>query len=67
VTQELESLDLVWGVRAIAVFIGRTNRQTYEALAKGELPARKVNGRWVASRKALREFFEEIPLRGEKR
>lgn len=53
-----ETLDLIWGVASIATFIGRTQRQTYEALAKGELPARQVNGRWVASRKKLRELFE---------
>lgn len=55
-----ESLDLLWGVRAIALFIRRTERQTYEALVKGELPARQVNGRWVASRKKLREHFEGV-------
>ena len=53
-----ENLDLAWGVREIARFIGRTERQTYEALAKGELPAKQVNHRWVASRKRLRELFE---------
>lgn len=53
-----ESLDLLWGVKAIAAFIDRTPRQTFEAVSKGELPARQVNRRWVASKQALREFFE---------
>ncbi len=51
-------LDLVWGIGNIAAVIGRTPRQAYEALAKGELPARQVNKRWVASRRRLEAFFE---------
>lgn len=47
--------DLLWGVDAIAAFIGRTPRQVYDAVEKNQLPARKVNGRWVASRSVLRE------------
>lgn len=49
--------DLIWGAADIAAFIGRTPRQTWEALDKGELPARQVNGRWCASRSRLRAFF----------
>jgi len=55
-----EKLDLLRTSAKIAEFIGFTKRQTYEALTKGELPARRVNGRWVASRKALRDFFEGV-------
>lgn len=53
---ETESLadDLLWGIEAIAAYIGRTRRQAYEALAKGELPSRQVNHRWVASKTKLR-------------
>ena len=57
---ETAPLDVVWGIAGIAQFIQRTNRQTYEALVKGELPARQVNGRWVASRRKLRELFEGV-------
>lgn len=53
-----QTLDLVWGVAGIAKVIGRTIRQTEEALYKSELPARKINGRWVASLSRLREHFE---------
>lgn len=56
-----EKLDLLWSVRSIAAYIGRTERQTYEALAKGELPAQLLNGRWVASRQALFDFFCNQP------
>jgi hypothetical protein len=53
-----EPLDLVWGAAEIGRFIGRTQRQAYDALVAGELPGRRVNGRWVASRRRLREHFE---------
>jgi hypothetical protein len=52
-----ESLDLIWGIAAIATFIGRTPRQTKHALAKGALPAKQVLGRWCASKSELRRFF----------
>lgn len=59
------ALDLAWGIDAIAAYIGRTRRQTYEALVKGQLPpAKRVNGRWVASRRKLRELFEGVSADG---
>jgi hypothetical protein len=57
---ESEGLDLVWGAEEIAKVIGRNQRQTFCLLDSGKLPAKKVGGRWVASRKKLKEFFEEI-------
>ncbi|MDX0849378.1 DNA-binding protein [Sinorhizobium medicae] len=51
------SLDLVWEVDEIAKLIGRTSRQTFHLLSKGELPARKVGNRWVAERGQLLRFF----------
>jgi hypothetical protein len=56
-TDHPEPLDLIWKVANIATFIGRTERQTWEALNKGELPARQVNGRWCASRSRLTAFL----------
>ncbi len=52
-----EPLDLVWGAAAIARVIGQTTRATYHMLEAGELPARQVGRRWVASRKDLEQFF----------
>lgn len=52
-------IDLVWEVDEIAKLIGRTHRQTNHMLAKGELPAKKVGGRWVAERNKLLSFFLE--------
>jgi hypothetical protein len=49
--------DLAWGVGEIAGTIGRDERATYHLLSKGQLPARKVGGRWVASKRRLRAFL----------
>jgi hypothetical protein len=49
--------DIVWGTNAIAAVIGRNQRQTFWMLEKGHLPARKVGGKWVASRKKLLEVL----------
>lgn len=51
--------DLVWGASAIAKLIGRTDRQTFHLLSSGELPAKRVGGRWVASKTKLIAFFME--------
>ena len=55
-----EALDLVWGIKAIARMIGRTERQTYAMCDAGHLPARRVGQRWVAKREALERFFDEV-------
>jgi hypothetical protein len=53
-------LDLVWGVKGIGKVIGRTERQTLHMLTTGEIPGKKVGGRWVAKREALVRFFDEV-------
>lgn len=58
-SKESKELDLVWEVEAIAKVIKRTNRQTYHMLATGQLPAKKVGGKWVSSRGALMNHFEK--------
>jgi len=52
-----KSIDLIWGVGAIAQLIGRTERQTFHLLANDNLPAKKVGGRWVIERSKLIAFF----------
>lgn len=52
-------LDLIWEVSEIAKLIGRTERATFHMLHNGQLPARKVGGRWVAERSKLIAFFME--------
>jgi hypothetical protein len=50
--------DFAWGATEIAKLIGRDPRQTHYLLNHGQIAcARKVGGRWMASRSALlREF-----------
>ena len=54
---EEAKIDLLWEVTEIAKGIGRTERQTFHLLQSGELPAKKVGGRWVAERGQLIRFF----------
>ena len=56
-----ETIDLIWGCKAIAKAICRTERATFHMLESGDLPARQVGQRWVVSRKALEAFFAEVP------
>lgn len=56
--QQAHALDLVWGADAIGKAIGRSERQAKHMLSRGEIPGRKVNGRWVASLTRLRAYFE---------
>jgi hypothetical protein len=56
--------DLIWGVAGIAREIGRNVRQTFHLLENDRLPARKIGGRWCASRSGLRQFFATI-INGE--
>jgi hypothetical protein len=46
--------DIVWGAENIGAVINRGPRQTFHLLTRGEIKcARKVGGRWAASRSAL--------------
>lgn len=54
-----KGLDLIWGAEEIGKAIGRSTRATFDMLDKGEIPAKKVNGRWVVSRQKLIDFFME--------
>jgi len=47
------SSDLCWGAKAIADAIERSERVTFYLLENGLLPARKVGGKWCASRARL--------------
>ncbi|TBG03779.1 DNA-binding protein [Rhizobium leguminosarum] len=55
-----EALDLLWGAAEIAHVIGKTPRATFHLLEGGELPAKKVKGRWVADRSTLTAFFRGV-------
>ena len=46
--------DFVWGADEIGQVIGRSGRQAHHLLTNGQIKsAKKVGGRWVASRAAL--------------
>src|SRR5689334_1514014 len=49
--------DRLWGAEAIAAVINLTPRQTWYLLEKHLLPAKKVGGRWTASRRALLTYL----------
>ncbi|PRD40428.1 hypothetical protein C5748_27005 [Phyllobacterium phragmitis] len=57
--ERVGNIELIWQVEAIAALIGRTERQTFHLLKSGQLPARKVGGRWVAEKSRLVRFFLE--------
>jgi hypothetical protein len=59
VTETQKPITLVWGAAEIAKLIGRSRRSTFDMLEKGQLPAKKVNGRWVIERNKLIAFFME--------
>jgi len=53
--EETMAPDLIWGCSAIAEVIGRTERATFHLLKNQILPAKRVGGRWCASRRKLLE------------
>jgi hypothetical protein len=52
-TQETEASDIVWGAGPIGKVINANERQAFHLLERGLLPARKIGGRWAASRRKL--------------
>lgn len=52
-----ETVELVWGGEGIAKVIDRSTRQTFHLLESGQLPAKKVGGRWVSERGKLLRFL----------
>jgi hypothetical protein len=52
-------MELLWGAAAIADELGIDRRKAFYLLEKGSLPAKKIQGRWVAERGKLRAFFIE--------
>ncbi len=43
----------VWGAENIAPIIKRSVRQTFYLLSTGQLPARKIGGRYVSTKRKL--------------
>ncbi|PWJ79793.1 excisionase family DNA binding protein [Pseudaminobacter salicylatoxidans] len=52
-----KSFNLIWGAGAIADELGCDRRRAFYLLEKGEIPAKKVGGKWVVRRDELHAFF----------
>lgn len=52
--------QVLWGAEEIGKVVNRTRRQTFALLEAGLLPARKVGGRWMATRANLIAFLSEV-------
>jgi hypothetical protein len=53
--------DILWGATAIAFAINRDERAVYHLLEGGHITAaKKIGGRWCASRRRLLEMFEAV-------
>ncbi len=53
-------LDVVWGVKAIAQVVNRTERQTSYLLRTGKLPGHKHGKSWVTTISTLRKALCEV-------
>jgi hypothetical protein len=49
--------DLLWGVKAIAIYLDRTPRQVTHLIHKGELPTFKLGGTVCSTKSGLAEHF----------
>ena len=61
---ETQAIDLkddkIEGVTQIAKFIVSNERRTQYLLETGQIPAGKLGRLWIASKKRLREHYENI-------
>jgi hypothetical protein len=58
--EETLGADLLRGAPQIAAFIGAPVKDVYYQLSTGQLPAGKIGSNWIASKKAIRSFYEKI-------
>ena len=52
--------DILKGIEAIAEFIGEDFWRTQRLCVKKAIPAAKMQGRWIASRRALRAHYARL-------
>jgi len=52
--------DLLRGVKRIAAEIGESERRTYYLLENKLLPGGKQGSCWLASRRAIREYYARL-------
>jgi hypothetical protein len=52
--------DVLSGAKAIAEFIGESERRTHYLLDRGLLPAGQMGTRWVGSKKRIAQHYAEL-------
>jgi hypothetical protein len=56
---ETTNSDVVWGAKAIAPFLGRTEKGAFGALESGRVPgAKKIAGKWALDLSVFRAAFK---------
>lgn len=53
-----EKLDLLWGIKDIATYLGISEREAFYQAERGNLPVTRVGRRIVASKNRLRAHFD---------
>jgi hypothetical protein len=57
---DASSSEIVWGAKAIAAAIGRTEKATFAVLEAGKLAgAKKIKGRWAFKPAVFHASFDE--------
>jgi hypothetical protein len=51
----MQDSEVLWGVKAIADFIGIPERKAFHALSAGHLPAKKIGRAWTTTRSAIKD------------
>jgi hypothetical protein len=55
------SAQVIWGAKAIAAAIGRTEKATFSVLESGKLPgAKKIKGAWAFNPAVFFASFEQV-------
>jgi len=63
--QQTESLDLLWGAKAIGQFIGIDERAVWYQADRGLLPVKRQGRLLTASKAALRKHFATLDAPAE--
>jgi hypothetical protein len=63
-SQDELSQDTLQGAAAIAVFLGKTARQTNHLLEKKQIPAFKLGGRWHMRKTTFAAYVQRLEAEG---
>ena len=53
-----QNLGVLRGAKSIGAYIGLNPRQAVYLLEKGDIPAKKMGGRWISTKNKLRRLVE---------